>query len=184
MRQRVMIAMALACEPKLLIADEPTTALDVTIQAQILDLLQHLQRETGMALLLITHNLGIVADMADEVAIMYAGKIVERAPMRELFASPQHPYTIGLFKSLPSLHHRGERLDTIAGQVPAATRFPQGCRFHPRCPHAMEVCRQRDPIDIAKSPLHQVACWLHDADVMRAQGCEPGVPVEAKAAPR
>ncbi len=176
MRQRVMIAMALACGPKLLIADEPTTALDVTIQAQILDLLQALQAETGMAILLVTHNLGIVADVADDVLIMYAGKIVERGPIGEVYKAPQHPYTIGLFESLPSMHHRGDRLATIRGQVPAATRFPEGCRFHPRCAHAMDVCKTREPAMIEQSDVHRVACWLHDADTMRAQGREPGVP--------
>jgi len=176
MRQRVMIAMALACGPKLLIADEPTTALDVTIQAQILDLLQGLQAETGMAILLVTHNLGIVADVADDVLIMYAGKIVERGPVREVYKAPQHPYTIGLFESLPSMHQHGERLSTIPGQVPAATKFPEGCRFHPRCSHAMDVCRTGEPPTIEQSDVHRVACWLHDAETMRAQGREPGVP--------
>ena len=180
MRQRVMIAMALACGPKLLIADEPTTALDVTIQAQILDLLQGLQAETGMAILLVTHNLGIVADVADDVLIMYAGKIVERGPIREVYKAPQHPYTIGLFRSLPSMHQRGERLSTIPGQVPAATRFPEGCRFHPRCAHAMEICQSDDPPIIEQSDVHRVACWLHDADTMRAQGLVPGLPAPAE----
>ncbi len=180
MRQRVMIAMALACGPKLLIADEPTTALDVTIQAQILDLLQELQAETGMAILLVTHNLGIVADVADDVLIMYAGKVVERGPIREVYKAPQHPYTIGLFESLPSLHHRGERLSTIRGQVPTATHFPYGCRFHPRCSHAMDVCKSGEPVMIEQSEVHRVACWLHDADTMRSHGLEPGVPTAAE----
>jgi len=141
MRQRVMIAMALACNPKLLIADEPTTALDVTIQAQILELLRELQQEFGMSILLITHDLGIVAEMADFVAVMYAGQIVEFAPAEELFANPQHPYTLGLFQSRPSLGMRKKRLDVIPGVVPNPIHFPPGCRFHPRCSYAADVCR-------------------------------------------
>jgi oligopeptide/dipeptide ABC transporter ATP-binding protein len=178
MRQRVMIAMALACDPHLLIADEPTTALDVTIQAQILDLLRKLQSDSGMSILMITHNLGIVAEMADEVAIMYAGKIVEHGPMRSIFASPSHPYTIGLFKSLPSMSRPGERLYAIRGSVPPATRFPGGCRFHPRCPHAMDICRSEIPPLIPMAPDHESACWLQDADAMKEQGRPTGVPVE------
>jgi len=133
MRQRVMIAMALACKPKLLIADEPTTALDVTIQAQILELLRKLQRETGMSILLITHDLGVVAENADTVAVMYASRVVEAATVEELFDHPQHPYTEGLFKSVPKLGARAQRLETISGQVPNPARFPEGCKFHPRC---------------------------------------------------
>src|SRR5687768_472621 len=133
MRQRVMIAMALSCKPKLLIADEPTTALDVTIQAQILELLRRLQRETGMSILLITHDLGVVAENADVVGVMYASRIVEFATAEELFDKPQHPYTEGLFKSIPKLHGNVERLDTIPGTVPNPARFPPGCKFHPRC---------------------------------------------------
>ena len=174
MRQRVMIAMALACDPALLIADEPTTALDVTIQAQILDLLRRLQAERGMSILLITHDLGVVAETADEVAIMYAGKIVEQAPVRELFASPKHPYTEGLFASLPRLDKEGgrgkQRLHAIRGQVPAATNFPAGCRFHPRCPHAMDVCREREPAVIQVAGNHAVACWLHDESARADRG--------------
>ncbi|MBX7256325.1 MAG: ABC transporter ATP-binding protein [Candidatus Hydrogenedentes bacterium] len=162
MLQRVMIAMALACDPALLIADEPTTALDVTIQAQILELLRQLQSETGMAILLITHDLGIVAEMADEVAVMYAGKIVEHAPTKALFAKRMHPYTQGLFESLPSMHQRGARLHTIKGIVPPATRFPEGCRFHPRCPHVMQACRENAPGLRETHEDHCVACWLHD----------------------
>ncbi len=164
MRQRAMIAMALACNPALLIADEPTTALDVTIQAQILDLLRALQAETGMAILLITHDLGIVAETADTVAIMYAGKIVEQASAADLFASPKHPYTQGLFASVPKLTETRERLETIPGQVPPATRFPSGCRFHPRCTHCMEVCKSKTPGTTAVSDGHTVACWLYDAE--------------------
>lgn len=166
MRQRVMIAMALACNPKVLIADEPTTALDVTIQAQILDLLRKLQQERGMALLLITHDLGVVAEMADEVAIMYAGKVIEQAPAEELFSKKAHPYSQGLFNSLPSHSQLGNRLDTITGQVPAATHFPEGCRFHPRCPSAMEICRQAIPNRTSLREDHEVYCWLHDPETM------------------
>ena len=133
MRQRVMIAMALACEPALLIADEPTTALDVTIQAQILDLLQDLQRRLGMAILIITHDLGVIAEVADEVLVMYAGKIVESAPVAALFADPQHPYTIGLLGSIPRIEIDRERLSTIEGTVPSPNNQPKGCRFAPRC---------------------------------------------------
>jgi len=161
MRQRVMIAMALACNPQLLIADEPTTALDVTIQAQILELLKALQAEKGMAILLITHDLGIVAETADSVAIMYAGKIAEEAPVRELFADPKHPYTVGLFASLPKMTETREPLHAIEGQVPAATRFPSGCRFHPRCPHCMEICKTTEPSYTNEAPDHNVACWLY-----------------------
>jgi len=135
MRQRVMIAMALACEPRLLIADEPTTALDVTIQAQILKLMRQLQQDRGTSILFITHDLGVVAEMADEVLIMYAGKVVERGPVRAIFARPAHPYTRGLIASIPSLDsHRGTMLATIEGSVPGLRDLPSGCRFHPRCP--------------------------------------------------
>ena len=139
MRQRVMIAMALACKPDLLIADEPTTALDVTIQAQILELLRKLQRERGMSILLITHDLGVVAENADVVNVMYASRIVESANVEDLFDRPQHPYTEGLFRSVPKLGAHAERLQTIAGTVPNPTRFPAGCKFHPRCPRSREL---------------------------------------------
>jgi peptide/nickel transport system ATP-binding protein len=158
MRQRVMIAMALACDPALLIADEPTTALDVTIQAQILDLLGDLQSRLGMAILIITHDLGVIAEIADEVIVMYAGKIVESAPVKQLFADPQHPYTIGLMGSLPSLTGREQRLATIPGSVPAPERMPQGCRFGPRCPFVIEACRQAQPPLVQVEPGHEVAC--------------------------
>ena len=166
MRQRVMIAMALACDPKLLIADEPTTALDVTIQAQILDLLRKLQDERGMAIILLTHDLGIVAEMAHDVAIMYAGRIVEHAPVKSLFALRKHPYSQGLFKSLPTFQTRGGRLQTIEGQVPAATDFPEACRFHPRCQRAMAICSQDEPPLLEVGPRHTCACWLHDPGTM------------------
>jgi oligopeptide/dipeptide ABC transporter ATP-binding protein len=144
MQQRVMIAMALACQPALLVADEPTTALDVTIQAQILDLLKELKAKLGMAILLITHNLGIVGDLADNVAVMYAGRIVEQSPALELLRKPQHPYTLALMRSIPKLGARKERLQSIPGNVPNPARLPAGCKFHPRCDRAQEDCR-RDP---------------------------------------
>jgi len=183
MRQRVMIAMALACGPELLIADEPTTALDVTIQAQILDLLRKLQSDSGLSILLITHNLGIVAEMADEVAIMYAGKIVEHGRMRDVFKSPSHPYTRGLFNSLPDIRKPGERLQAIRGSVPPATRFPEGCRFHPRCPYAFDRCSIDEPSLQTAGDAHNVACWLHDTETMTRKGRPVGIPREAVAAP-
>ncbi len=142
MQQRVMIAMALACHPSLLIADEPTTALDVTIQAQVLDLLKELKRSLGMSILLITHNLGIVGDLADQVCVMYAGRIVERAPAEELLQTPRHPYTRALLRSIPRLGTKRQRLETIPGSVPNAARLPSGCKFHPRCPVARPSCAQ------------------------------------------
>ena len=148
MRQRVMIAMALSCRPKLLIADEPTTALDVTIQAQILELLRKLQRERGMSILLITHDLGVVAENADVVAVMYASRVVEVATVEELFDKPQHPYTEGLFRSVPKLGEEKERLDTIPGQVPNPARFPTGCKFHTRCPRTRALAAQSKPADV------------------------------------
>ena len=159
MRQRVMIAMALACDPALLIADEPTTALDVTIQAQILDLLAGLKERLGMAVLIITHDLGVIAEIADEVIVMYAGKIVESAPVHEIFANPQHPYTIGLLGSIPRLGEYRERLSTIEGTVPSPGNQPKGCRFSPRCPFADARCRDESPPLRALGEEHQVACW-------------------------
>jgi oligopeptide/dipeptide ABC transporter ATP-binding protein len=161
MRQRVMIAMALSCHPSLLIADEPTTALDVTVQAQILDLLRSLQERHGMAVLLITHDLGVVAGVADEVCVMYASRIVERAPVNELFAHPLHPYTQGLFRSIPRLGQGKERLDVIPGNVPNPLGFPSGCKFHPRCPLGSDdpQCQTQDPPLLEVSPGHWVACW-------------------------
>ena len=151
MRQRVLLAMALVCRPQLLLADEPTTALDVTIQAEILELLDGLQRRLGMAVLLITHNLGIVAERTSRVYVMYAGQIVEEAPTERLFAAPAHPYTEGLLAAVPRLDERRERLQAIPGQVPPATAWPEGCRFHPRCPHAWDKCRTEMPplLDVA-----------------------------------
>ncbi len=159
MRQRVMIAMALSCEPALLIADEPTTALDVTIQAQILDLLQDLQKRLGMAILIITHDLGVIAEVADEVVVMYAGKIVESAPVEALFADPQHPYTIGLLGSIPRIEVDRERLSTIEGTVPSPNNQPKGCRFAPRCPFADPRCHNEPPLLRGLGADHRVACW-------------------------
>ncbi len=164
MRQRVMIAMALACNPRLLIADEPTTALDVTIQAQILDLMRDLQSEFQMSIMLITHDLGVVAEMADQVAVMYASKVVEYAEAKELFAHPLHPYTLGLMRSRPSLQTRKtERLNVIPGTVPNPLRFPPGCKFHPRCPLVVEKCRSVEPALRELRPGHWVSC-----DVVKA----------------
>jgi peptide/nickel transport system ATP-binding protein len=159
MRQRVMVAMALACKPKLLIADEPTTALDVTIQAQILDLMRTLREETGTAIILITHDLGVVAELADDVVVMYAGRIVERATVAALFAEPQHPYTVGLLGSIPRLDIEQDRLAAIEGQVPNPLAPVAGCRFHPRCPFVIERCRQEDPPLLDLGNGHESACW-------------------------
>jgi oligopeptide/dipeptide ABC transporter ATP-binding protein len=165
MRQRAMIAMALACEPRLLIADEPTTALDVTIQAQILDLMQRLQRETGTAIILITHDLGVVAEVADEVVVMYAGRVVERAPVRALFAEPQHPYTVGLLGSIPRLQGEPRRLASIEGQVPDPLHMPAGCRFADRCPFVDAQCRRAPPPLRDLGAGHASACWKAPLDV-------------------
>jgi peptide/nickel transport system ATP-binding protein len=159
MRQRVMIAMALACNPRLLIADEPTTALDVTIQAQILELMRLLRAELGTAIILITHDLGVIAELADEVLVMYAGQVVERCAAARLFSEPQHPYTVGLLGSIPRLHLEQERLSAIEGIVPDAAAFPQGCRFHPRCPFAVDQCRSEIPVLTEVKPNHYAACW-------------------------
>ena len=161
MRQRVMIAMALACNPELLIADEPTTALDVTIQAQILDLMADLQKSLNMAILLITHDLGVVAEVCDYVMVMYAGKIAEQAPVKDLFKDPKHPYTKGLLNSIPKLGHKTEYLPTIEGQVPSLSKLPVGCRFQDRCPFVMDKCRVNEPVLIDVGPERKVACWLH-----------------------
>ncbi|HQS18947.1 ABC transporter ATP-binding protein [Reyranella sp.] len=158
MRQRAMIAMALACGPQLLIADEPTTALDVTIQAQILDLMRGLRRDTGTAIILITHDLGVVAEMADDVAVMYAGQIVERAAVRDLFARPEHPYTVGLLGSIPRLDEKRERLPSIEGRVPDMTRPPPGCRFAARCPFAEPACVAAPPALVEVAPGHLSRC--------------------------
>jgi oligopeptide/dipeptide ABC transporter ATP-binding protein len=164
MRQRVMIAIALASEPELLIADEPTTALDVTVQAQILEVLDQLRTARGMAVLLITHDLGIVAGRADRVAVMYAGRLVEEARTAELFAHPSHPYTRGLLASVPRLTGPVTRLTPIAGTVPPPTAWPSGCRFHPRCPAALPRCPTDDPPALRVRDGHQMRCWLAEAD--------------------
>jgi len=164
MRQRVMIAMALACRPLLLIADEPTTALDVTIQAQILDLITALQQESGMAVIMITHALGVVAQVCDEVAVMYAGKIVETGPVTALFAEPRHPYTKGLLKAIPRLELQGKsELSTIRGVVPGLLELPDGCRFHNRCSYAMSGCTLATPPMVSVGDGHQAACYLYPA---------------------
>jgi peptide/nickel transport system ATP-binding protein/oligopeptide transport system ATP-binding protein len=171
MRQRVMIAMALSCRPGVLIADEPTTALDVTIQAQILELLKKLQREMGMAIILITHDLGVIAETADNVAVMYAGRVVEQAPARALFDNPQHPYTIGLLESIPKANERKERLSVIPGTVPPPTAFPKGCAFHPRCPFIVDECRRDLPALESSTGDHLVRChrW-RDVPKLRTEG--------------
>ncbi len=163
MKQRVMIAMSIVCKPSLLIADEPTTALDVTIQAQILDLLDELRKETQMSILLITHNLGIVAQYADRVAVMYSGKIVELASVEDIFASPSHPYTKGLLNSLPK-DTISEKLETIPGAVPHPAFLPEGCAFHLRCADKMSECEREIPElqSLESHPEHQTACWLHN----------------------
>jgi oligopeptide/dipeptide ABC transporter ATP-binding protein len=160
MKQRVMIAMALCLKPALLIADEPTTALDVTIQAGILRLLKRMQEDTETAILLITHDLGVVAEMADNVAVMYAGKIVESGPCGAIFSSFRHPYTEGLFRSLPGRTPKGQRLYNIPGVPPSALAFPPACRFHPRCPLAIERCRMQEPPLVGVEADHRCACWV------------------------
>ena len=187
MRQRVMIAMALACDPKVLIADEPTTALDVTIQAQVLELLNNLRRTRDLAVLLITHDLGVVAEVADRVAVMYTGKIVEASPVEELFAQPKHPYTEGLLKSVPKLTTRNvlrpKRLQTIEGTVPRATALPPGCHFEPRCPYRLPRCREEEiplyPVGESVSvrcvlydPATAVAMSPHIAERLRLSGAD------------
>lgn len=173
MRQRIMIAMALACDPELLIADEPTTALDVTIQAQILELLNELRKTRELAVLLITHDLGVVAEVADRVCVMYTGKIVEEAGVKEIFAAPKHPYTQGLLKSVPKLSaagHRVERLSTIEGTVPTPTDLPPGCHFAPRCPQRMPECEKGEIPFFEVGENAKVRCLLYDKDLIRAKG--------------
>ncbi|MDN4608020.1 ABC transporter ATP-binding protein [Sporosarcina highlanderae] len=162
MRQRVMIAMALSCNPKLLIADEPTTALDVTIQAQILELMKKLAKEHSTAILLITHDLGVVAEMADKVVVMYAGQVVEYTDVYTLFSNPKHPYTKGLLNSTPKFHEIEEELESIKGTVPTPTNMPKGCKFNPRCPFAMDVCTMNEPALNETSYDHKVRCWLYE----------------------
>ena len=161
MRQRVMIAMALSCNPSILLADEPTTALDVTIQAQILELVKELQREFNMAVIMITHNLGVVAEMCDNVVVMYAGKPVEHTDIKRTFQDPKHPYTWGLLRSIPKLYTRKERLIPIEGQPPSLIDLPVGCAFAPRCPFAMEICVQQDPPDYDIQAGHSAKCFLY-----------------------
>jgi oligopeptide/dipeptide ABC transporter ATP-binding protein len=159
MRQRVMIAMALSCNPKLLIADEPTTALDVTIQAQILDLMRELRRELGTAIMMITHDLGVIAELVEKVVVMYTGRIVEAADTYSIFKNPKHPYTIGLLASIPRLDSDGSRLKAIPGTVPTPGNFPTGCGFHPRCAFATELCARKQPPSFNVGDDHYVACW-------------------------
>ncbi len=161
MRQRVMIAIALSCNPKLLIADEPTTALDVTIQAQILRLMKNIRNELDTSIILITHDLGVVANMADRVIVMYAGQVVEQGNVFDLFANPKHPYTKGLIDSTPNIDDLKDELDSIEGTVPTPSNMPKGCRFHPRCPYAMEKCINQEPQLEKFSSNFQVRCWLH-----------------------
>jgi peptide/nickel transport system ATP-binding protein/oligopeptide transport system ATP-binding protein len=159
MRQRVMIAIALACEPRLLIADEPTTALDITIQAQVLDLMNDLKKEIDAAIIFITHDLGVIAEMSDRVMVMYAGKVVELASVEKIYAEPEHPYTIGLISSKPDMATSGDRLKVIPGNVPDLIRKPPGCPFHPRCGRATEQCAKEFPPESRVSPGHLVFCW-------------------------
>ncbi|MGQ7278870.1 ABC transporter ATP-binding protein [Brevibacillus thermoruber] len=159
MRQRVMIAMAMSCSPKLLIADEPTTALDVTIQAQILDLMRQLKERQGTSIIFITHDLGVVAEMCDRVIVMYAGQVIEEAPVRELFQHPQHPYTRGLISSIPTLDQQKSRLYSIRGTVPHPAKMPAGCRFAPRCDYAQDICRDNPPLKEVEAG-HRCRCWL------------------------
>ncbi len=169
MRQRVMIALALSCNPSILIADEPTTALDVTIQAQIIDLMEKLQDDFGSSIIIITHNLGVVSQMADYVAVMYFGRIVEYGTATDIFRNPQHPYTVGLLQSIPVLGRRKEILVPIEGIVPNATSEIPGCAFADRCPHVMAKCRTHLPPTTTVDGDHQVACWLHVGDVVAAE---------------
>ena len=177
MRQRVMIAMALSCNPKLLIADEPTTALDVTIQAQILHLMLRLREDFGTAIMLITHDLGIIAETVGKVVVMYAGKIVESADVVSIFKSPAHPYTLGLLGSIPKVHENRERLQVMEGVVPNPFSMPSGCRFHPRCAHVKDICMEREPHLIEIEDGHQVSCWklldykVHQGEVSSWQRC-------------
>jgi len=160
MKQRVVIAMALACKPRLLLADEPTTALDVTIQAQILDMMRQLKDELGTSMLLITHDLGVVAETCDRVAVMYAGEIVEYGSLEDIFDRTSHPYSVSLFGAIPSLDKKVDRLNPIQGLVPDPANLPKGCKFHPRCPAATDKCREEEPPVTVLSPGHTVRCWL------------------------
>ena len=159
-RQRVMIAMALVCKPEVLIADEPTTALDVTIQAQILDLMNNLKKETGTSILFITHDLGVVAETCDEVAVMYCGRVVEKGAVGTIFAAPAHPYTRGLLASIPKLGVSVDQLESIPGNVPNPKYMPKGCKFEPRCPQAFDKCREEEPDFFQVEDGHVSRCWL------------------------
>jgi peptide/nickel transport system ATP-binding protein len=165
MRQRIMIAIAMACNPKLIIADEPTTALDVTIQAQILDLMRALKDKTGTSIMLITHDLGIVAEMCDRVLVMYAGQVVEETDVHTLFNNPKHPYTVGLLESIPHFDDDKEYLNTIPGTVPLPYQMPNGCRFAPRCQHAEAICHEQPPEFIELAEDHKCRCWLYAKEV-------------------
>ena len=167
MRQRVVIALALAADPELIVADEPTTALDVSIQAQIISLLKKLCREHGTAVMLVTHDMGVIAETADRVAVMYAGRIAEIGPVADVIHRPQHPYTVGLMGSIPSIAQDRDRLAQIDGAMPRLNAIPPGCAFNPRCPRVMPVCRERRP-DLIDAGASQAACWLHDPAAMRA----------------
>jgi oligopeptide/dipeptide ABC transporter ATP-binding protein len=163
MRQRAMIAMALSCNPQLILADEPTTALDVTIQAQIMNLMVRLKEKLDTSIVLITHDLGVIAEMASRVVVMYAGRVVEEAPVRDLFKDPRHPYTQGLLGSVPVIGRKaetGRRLQEIPGIVPSPLETPTGCRFHPRCPKTMDVCREKEPPMVHLDEHRRVNCWL------------------------
>ena len=160
MKQRVVISMGLSNEPKLLIADEPTSFLDVTVQAQVLDLLKELKEKKGLTLLLITHDMGVVAEMCERVAVLYAGNLVEEAPVYELFRNPQHPYTMGLLRAVPNPLTEISKLEAIPGTVPNLIKPPSGCRFHPRCPYVKDICKKEKPPLVEVSPGHKVACWL------------------------
>lgn len=162
MRQRIMIAMALVCNPKILIADEPTTALDVTIQAQILDLMRKLKAEIGTSIIFITHDLGVVAEMCDDVVVMYCGRVVESGNVISIFKSPRHPYTQGLLNSIPRLGENAERLDSIPGNVPNPKYMPAGCKFEPRCKMAMPICKEKEPLFYDVGENHKSKCWLCD----------------------
>jgi len=169
MRQRVMIAMALSCDPKVLIADEPTTALDVTVQAQILELVRELRQKLGMAIIWVTHDLGVAAGIADRIMVMYGGQIVEQAPIGELFDRPRHPYTEALLESLPGRHQANERLRSISGQPPLLTAEPSSCPFAPRCRHKFDKCLTANPPLVRVGGVHDVACWLESATAEAAE---------------
>lgn len=172
MRQRVMIAMALACEPDILIADEPTTALDVTIQAQILELIQELQKKLGMAVILVTHDLGVIADMCDNIIVMYGGRICERGTAREIFYNPKHEYTKGLLRSIPNVNNMKKRLVPISGAPINMLNLPKGCAFCTRCDAAMKICLTEHPEEIAINDDHKASCWMNIKEMLEAEGAE------------